>query len=363
MAAEQQRRMQMAMEAMRRRRMEAAQRQQTAQRQGNSNIMHSIHDDIPIIELEDAEYISLMPYSSAIPTPFQSTCRRGPVDAIRAAIGSKTPTPAFLHHGLVAALNGGNVEATRYLLESGAPIARLAVHNVLAAPSDLQAPLLDLLADHGWSPNSPFYQGAAMLPRVVTNISVLRWLLDHGVNPNHSAQYSHLTGTGEPESNSCAALEAAAARGTIEAVKMLLEAGAEIENGTPLHFAAGVSPPGANPHAGRVTSTKEFDMGRIPVMSLLVDRGAKVNQRLETRHMAPRYPIVHAVMAGAVERVRWLLQHGADPHQKGNFGSAMEYAKHGSEEMRKVLREGDTTVQNIDVEDDGEGETQVGETK
>ncbi|CAG9974776.1 unnamed protein product [Clonostachys byssicola] len=299
------------------------------------------------MEPEDAEYLSLRP---------------GPIDAIQAAIGSKTPTPAFLHHGLVAALNGGNVEAARYLLEKGAPIARLVVHNVLAAPTDRQAPLLDLLADHSWSPNSPHYQGAVMLPRVVTNISVLRWLLDHGVNPNHSAQYNHLTGTGEPESNSCAALEAAAARGTAEAVKMLLEAGAEIENGTPLHFAAGVSPPGGNPHAGRVTPTKEFDVGRIPVMSLLVERGAKVNQRVETRSMVPGYPIVHAVMAGAVERVRWLLQHGADPHLKGNFGSAMEYAKHGSEKMRKVLRDGDTTVQNIDDEDGGQVEIQGGET-
>ncbi|CAH0038296.1 unnamed protein product [Clonostachys solani] len=314
------------------------------------------------MEPEDADYIGLRPYSSTLPSPFQSTCRKGPVDAIRAAIGSKTPTPAFLHHGLVAALNGGNVEATRYLLESGAPVARLVVHNVLGAPSDRQGPLLDLLADHGWSPNSPYYQGAVILPRVVTNISVLRWLLDHGVNPNHSTQYKYLTGTGEPESSSCAALEAAATRGTAEAVKMLLEAGAEVENGTPLHFAAGASPPGANPHAGRVTPTKEFDMARIPVMSLLVERGAKVNQRAETRHMVPRYPIVHAVMAGAIERVRWLLQHGADPHLKGNFGSAMECAKHGSEEMRKVLREGGATVKSIDDEGDGQEETQGGET-
>ncbi|VUC27995.1 unnamed protein product [Clonostachys rosea] len=319
--------------------------------------MRSLHDDIPIIEPEDVDYIGLRPYSSTPPSPFQSTCRRGPVDAIQTAIGSTTPTPAFLHHGLVAALDGGNVDSARYLLERGAPIARLVVHNILRAPSEKQAPLFDLLADHGWSPNSPYYQGAVMLPTVVSNISVLRWFLDHGVNPNHSTQYNHLTGTGEPESNSCAALEAAATRGTVEAVKILLEAGAEIENGTPLHLAAGVSPPGANPHAGRVTPTREFDVARIPVMALLVERGAKVNQRADTRQMVPRYPIVHAVMAGAIERVRWLLHHGADPHLKGDFGSAMEYAKHGSEEMRKVLSEDDATKTNVDDEGEEQEET------
>ena len=60
-------------------------------------------------------------------------------------------------------------------------------------------------------------------------------------------------------------------------------------------------------------------------MALLVERGADVNQAEIARHMIPRYAIVHAVMAGAFERVRWLKEHGADPDLKGAYGSAMTY--------------------------------------
>lgn len=75
-------------------------------------------------------------------------------------------------------------------------------------------------------------------------------------------------------------------------------------------------------------------------MALLVDRGADVNQREESRHMVPQYAIVHAVMAGAVERVKWLLEHGADPYIRGSWGSAAEHARtSGNEEIIKVIEE------------------------
>ena len=121
---------------------------------------------------------------------------------------------------------------------------------------------------------------------------------------------------------------------------MLLDAGAQIQHGIPLYLAAGACPPGTNPHTDRVTPSKEFDESRIPVMALLVERGADVDQAEMSRHMVPRYAIVHAVMAEAVERVRWLLEHGADPELKGPYGSAMTYAKlMGSEEMKHVVDE------------------------
>lgn len=122
---------------------------------------------------------------------------------------------------------------------------------------------------------------------------------------------------------------------------MLLDAGAKIRNGVPLHRAAGACPPGANPFSGPVTPSKEFDAGMIPVMALLVERGADVNQRDPSLQMVARYAVVEAVMAGAVERVRWLLGHGADPEAKGAWGSAVEYARMmGSEEMIRVVDEG-----------------------
>ena len=51
--------------------------------------------------------------------------------------------------------------------------------------------------------------------------------------------------------------------------------------------------------------------------------------------MEPQYVIVHAVLAGAMGRVNWLLNQGADPFVKGAFGSAAEYAFFWGEELEK----------------------------
>ncbi len=175
---------------------------------------------------------------------------------------------------------------------------------------------------------------------MVTNLPLLHWFLLHGADPNLGEQRDHRNRTGGSNTDACAALEAAAGQGNIAAVRLLLDAGAEIRHGIPLHFAAGACPLGMNSYTGRMTPSKECDQSRIPVMALLVERGADVNQAEKSRHMVARYAIVHAVMAGAVERVRWLLEQGAVAELKGAYGSAVTYATQmGSEEMRPVIDE------------------------
>jgi hypothetical protein len=50
---------------------------------------------------------------------------------------------------------------------------------------------------------------------------------------------------------------------------------------------------------------------------------------------------VHIVIVSAVERVRWLLEHDANPELKGGVGTAVSYAQsRGSEEMKQVIEEG-----------------------
>ena len=171
----------------------------------------------------------------------------------------------------------------------------------------------------------------------MTNLPLLTWFLQRGADPNLGAQQSVGDVAGESSRRSCAALEAASARGEVDAVRLLLDAGAEIQNGTPLHFAAGACSPGISP---RGVTTKEFDASRIPIMALLVERGADVNQKGQSR-VVVHHPIMYAVMAGAVERVRWLVDQGADPEAKGAWGSAAEYvATIGSDEMRSVIQRG-----------------------
>jgi ankyrin repeat protein len=305
--------------------------------QPRSMVMGSHFDDLPTLEPEDFDH--KCPEPSPL-SSFDFACRDGPVSTIEETVTSKPRTPAFLHRGLLIALRAGNVETAQYLLSKGAPIASQTPDFILKAPLNKQIPLFELFTAHGWTPNTPGLYGAVLLPRLVNDLPLLSWFLANGANPNLGSQKDFHDRHGNPDTKSCNALEKAAARGSVEAVRMLLGAGARIQNGAPLHYAAGVCPEGANPHAGRVKPSKKFDVSRVPVMDLLVKNGADVNYKVESRHMEPQYAIVHAVMAGAMERVKWLLEQGADPFAKGSFGSAASYASFWGEEMEKIIDEG-----------------------
>ncbi|RDL40025.1 uncharacterized protein BP5553_00004 [Venustampulla echinocandica] len=290
--------------------------------------MGSAYDDL-IMEPADSQY------SSATIASFESACQPGPLSNIQ------TRNPDFLHRCLIHAISTGNLEIARDLLSTGAPIVRHTPNSILTAPSAQQISLFELFTEYGWTPNTPGCYGAMLLPCVVTNLPLLKWFLVHGANPNLGVQSDYRDRLGGPDTDSCAALQKAASTGTLEAVHLLLDAGAQIRNGTPLHCAAGACPPGTPlgaPLNDGVTPSKEFDTSRIPVMALLVERGADVNQAQESRHKVAKYPIVHAVLVGAVERVKWLLENGADPEARGAWGSAVECAKwRSSAEMKRVL--------------------------
>lgn len=300
--------------------------------------MATAHDDIPITSPSDFDLFNGRTTSNPDFVSFQAACRDGPLSAVESIVTSEPRSPAFLHQGLVIALGSGYIDAARYLLGYGAPITRQTPPHVLSAPKDRQIALFELLTQHGWTPNTPGFYGATLLSRVVTDDSLVEWFLTHGADPNLSVQRDNRDRFGEPETDSCAALEISASRGSVESVRRLLAAGARMENGSPLYFAAGACPPNANPHASPVRPSKDFDEARIPIMALLIEKGADVNGKLQSRHMTAQYPIVNAVLAGAVERVRWLLNQGADPNLRGAYGSAVEYArKAGSDEMKLVL--------------------------
>ncbi|KAF9771264.1 hypothetical protein IL306_011104 [Fusarium sp. DS 682] len=313
----------------------------TPEQQRMGNRMSTPQDDIPIKEPGDLMLFNGYAFSQPDFAAFSTACLEGDLSTVQSIVTSQSRTPAFLHEGLVNALGSGKADVVHYLLESGAPITKTTPSWALAAPKDHQKSLFELFVQHGWTPNTPGFYGAVLLPSVVRtgNEELIDWFLEHGADPNLGRQQDNRDRFGGPETNSCEALETAAITGTVETVQKLLNAGAKIGNGAPLYYAAGACPPGLNPHAGLVTPSKEFDEGRILVMALLVENGAGVNDRLVSRHMTAQYPIVNAVMAGAVERVKWLLSQGADPDLKGQFGSARDYAKRvASDEMKRVLQ-------------------------
>ena len=270
---------------------------------------------------------------------FESVCRESPLSTVQSIVNSQHRSPAFLHQGLTVALSTGRIEIASYLLSAGAPIVRGTPQEIFSAPPDQQIPLFELLTHHGWTLNTPSYYGRTLISRIVSNLPLLSWFLAHGANPNLGQQLYFKDRLGGPNTESCKALESAAYDGNVEAVRMLLDAGAEIRNGVPLHSAAGKRPPGANCHYF-LPPSKDFDLSMIPVMELLVERGADVNGRDNDRHVVPRYAIARAVNAGAVERVRWLLEHGANLELESGRYDPVQMANWQGEEMKKVVEEG-----------------------
>ncbi|KAK7415949.1 hypothetical protein QQX98_005522 [Neonectria punicea] len=206
--------------------------------------MDSVIDFVPILDPRDFDHLDIGPVDVGhqLPHlfPFYSVCENGPPSAIHSMVTSEPRTLAFLHYALTVALKAGNVEAARYLLDSGTPIGRKTPDCILQAPADQQVPLFDLLAQHGWDVNMRRYHGQVPLLSVITNLDVLRWFLTHGANPNLALHPNRPDSTvSGPSTESCITLQLAVAHSTVEAVQMLLDAGAQIGYGTPLHCAAG----------------------------------------------------------------------------------------------------------------------------
>ncbi|KAL2862263.1 uncharacterized protein BJX67DRAFT_385763 [Aspergillus lucknowensis] len=256
------------------------------------------YEDLPLAGPSDLSFMRDQP--SFIEAPpnfgeFESGCRSGTRAQVQSVIStSPAPTPAPTPRSSTM----GSVWLSERIMLMLDAIFWLPAR-LLSFSSSCSSPWMD--AKHSAE------HGAVLLPSVVENHGLFRWFLDHGANPNLRKQQEYQYGGSNP--NSCAALEKAARQGKVEAVRMMLDAGAVIQNGFLLHAAAAALPPSANPHVGPVTPGRDFDISRIPVMALLVEHGADVNQKQgpQTENMVPGYAIVEAVMAGAVRQVRWVL--------------------------------------------------------
>ena len=297
-------------------------------------------DDMPVHDADLAE-----PPPVAESAELEFACRSGHLIQAEQIIGrvkERRPlTPRLLHPSLTASLEAGHVEVTRYLLDSGAHIARIIPETVLKAPLEQQVALFKALSDHGWSPNTPGLYGAVLLPRLIAAPTIFHWFVDHGADPNLGEQRYSTDRFGASDTQSCRTLQVAAAHGSLGTVQTLLNAGARIDFGAPLHSAAGVTPNDVNIYDLPGPMSQDFDSGRIPIMKLLVEKGADVNEFDRSRYAVPRLAIILSIMANAVERTKWLLEHGADPTIKGYHFTAAEHAmKSSNSEMRDVLDQG-----------------------
>ncbi|KAJ4258824.1 hypothetical protein NW762_007911 [Fusarium torreyae] len=248
----------------------------------------------------------------------QCACRSGTTSTAKSVYHN--PTSGNPSEDLKKALFNGQVDLARRLLANGVLIDRWAPRNIIFAPEDRQIPLFELLMQYGWTLNTPGPYGAVLLPSIVTNDVLLDWFLAHGADPNLGKQPIKLDIEGGSNTRSCKTLEVVAFKGSFSAVQKLLKAGAKVQNGAPLYYAAAHCPYDNwfFDKYKKVTPSKALDdAAQIPIMALLVKNGADVNQARTTPHKTTDYPIVHAIKIGAFERVKWLLRQGANPDQTG----------------------------------------------
>ena len=109
---------------------------------------------------------------------------------------------------------------------------------------------------------------------------LLKWLLEHGADPNLGPPPVDPQPDSAPVPSSGSALNCAASVATPQVFDLLLQHGAKIENSQPLHLAA----------AG------QEDSWRIPMMEYLIEKGVDVNGSDEARDLrAVGPPLVYAI--------------------------------------------------------------------
>ncbi|KAL4951845.1 hypothetical protein BDW69DRAFT_31508 [Aspergillus filifer] len=106
-----------------------------------------VYKDIPLTCPSDLTFMTEKPdFLGPLPSYyslFENACRGGAVATIQSALSLENYalTPAFFHHGLCLVLKAGNVEATRFCLDYGAPIIRRTTDHILEAPENRQVHL------------------------------------------------------------------------------------------------------------------------------------------------------------------------------------------------------------------------------
>ncbi|MEI8289074.1 MAG: ankyrin repeat domain-containing protein [Verrucomicrobiota bacterium] len=178
-------------------------------------------------------------------------------------------------------------------------------------------------------------------------VSVVKFLLEHGANPN-----IHF-----PAGNSEAPLHIAARLGNVEAAKLLLAHGAHVneleQNGwTPLQCAVSGTSKGMiellftngasvqNAHGWTVFQIWSLGAGDTNIAVILLAHGANINAKDHEGKIALHF----AVQQGTLQSVEWLLKNGAEVNARDNKGvtplSLTKYRNRGREvQKRKDLAE------------------------
>ncbi|KAH7408682.1 ankyrin repeat-containing domain protein [Phaeosphaeria sp. MPI-PUGE-AT-0046c] len=220
-------------------------------------------------------------------------------DALRSSLEhiSTAELQKTLNTNLEFAMSHSSLKAISLLFSLGARTKVIPFCNAITRED---TGVFQALCNGGWNIDSTQHEYAA-IHFAVEQPTLLRWLLDHGANPN-TLSVRH-PGSCSPYERP---LSVAAELTNAESLTILLSYGAT--DHMAIYHAIGLR------RQNNGTAT----------MQALIDHGIDINY-LDRRRGTPLRQAVHV---GDEEKLKWLLDHGADPHAKNpESTSALERAK------------------------------------
>ena len=228
---------------------------------------------------------------------------------------SRLSTQRLLTECLAVALDGGDSSMVQRLIDSGADVS----DHVVWAASKRSLSMMSVLATHFTSRNSTVITkgtGTNLLIQVIESglnaVSLVQSLITSGSVDIFSNGGGHKTPLGT-------ALDAWRSCPDITMVTVLLDAGCS-PNGI-------VSWGKDAPFVNETALLKAVELDALPLVKLLIDRGAQINEpaRLRVRQT----PLQTAAMRGNLEMVEFLLSRGAHVNGDPAFscgGTALQFA-------------------------------------
>ena len=260
---------------------------------------------------------------------------RGDMVAVRSLLGQDVDLNAAQGDGMTAlhwAVYQNDLEMARLLTEAGADIHAVtreeALTPLLMAGGTGNAKLIEFLLDAGADAKSANSIGTTVLMEAAASGSVaaVETLLDHGADANAKALRDQT------------ALMFAAARNRADVVRALASRGADLnatseilpmdlplfdDNGNRIPNRTGAGRPKAEIMGGNTALHYAVREGHTEAVRALVEMGANVNERNPGDRMTP---IVLAIVNGEFDIAKYLLDRGADPNMATIDGLAALYA-------------------------------------
>lgn len=205
-----------------------------------------------------------------------------------------------LYRMLVNATGQAQLTAMSYLLNRGTVVATDVVYAAVGTGS---TEVLQTLIDGGFNINDGIGHAGDALILSISNPPLLRWLLEHGADPNAN------------RCNTRSALECAIMRASTEVTELLLRHGAQLKNTSALKIAG--------------------YFGRTDMLLQLLQHGVDINEIPDNDEMMDAERAVglgtalhEAAKNGQKAAVELLLEKGANPSLKDSLGkTALDLAK------------------------------------